>query len=64
MAFEERNLAYDLSLFEDDDKMYTTVPQSTRKKQNPVQMQLRKSPLPKKPKTKMQRKDREKNTVL
>ncbi|MCI6496519.1 MAG: septum formation initiator family protein [Anaeromassilibacillus sp.] len=32
MAFEERNLAYDLSLFEDDDKKYTTVPQSTRKK--------------------------------
>lgn len=32
MAFEERNLAYDLSLFEDDDKKYSTVPQSTRKK--------------------------------
>ena len=32
MAFEERNLAYDLSLFEDDDKQYTTVPQSTREK--------------------------------
>lgn len=32
MAFEERNLAYDLSLFEDDGKKYTTVPQSTRKK--------------------------------
>lgn len=32
MAFEERNLAYDLSLFDDDDNKYTMVPQSTRKK--------------------------------
>lgn len=35
MAFEERNLAYDLSLFEDDDEQkYSAVPHNSKKKEN------------------------------
>lgn len=44
MAFEERNLAYDLSLFEEDEKKYSRMPAGARKKQNSSANLTRKKP--------------------
>ena len=42
MAFEERNLAYDLSLFEDDNEQkYSTVPHSKKKKNENTETSLK-----------------------